>query len=60
MVQAALPRRRGNHVPKADVALAERDQALFIIKRLQVDAKYSAEQAPELVSRVCIVTACGK
>lgn len=60
LIEAASPRSRGDYVPEADPMLKQPLKARLVGKRLQISANHGAEQPPELVLRMRVITPCGE
>src|SRR6185369_124027 len=56
LVEAPAPARRSDDIPQADAPLAQPLEPPVIIRRLQVLANRRAEEPPELVGGMRIVT----
>ena len=56
LVEAAATTGRSNHVPKADAVFGKATQPLIVGEPLQLLTNGKAEQAPELVGRVRVIT----
>lgn len=56
LIEAAATARGSNHVPEADAAFGKPTQSLIVRERLQLLADGKAEQPPELVGRVRVIT----
>ena len=56
LVEAAAPAGRGDHVPQPDATCRKAFEPRVIGQRLQLFPDRAAEQAPELVGRMRIVT----
>ena len=57
LVEAAATTCRRNDVPQANASFRETFKSVIVIERVQILPGHDAEQSPELVGRVSIVTA---
>ncbi len=55
-IETALPAASSNHIPQADPGVLEDTQAHAVSERGEVRADRVADQPPELVLRMCVVT----
>ena len=60
LIEASPSRCRGHDVPQADAPTFETAQPLLIFQPIEILADSQAKQAPELISRMSIVSTCGK
>src|SRR4029079_16138008 len=60
LIEASAPRCRGDHVPQADAAFGQPLQPLLVGTRLQLLPDRTAEQPPELIGRMGIITVRGE
>ena len=59
-IEATVPVRGGDSVPQRDARAAQRGEAIFVTERRQVEADGVADEVPEQVAGVSVVSLFGE